>query len=75
MWGLWLVAETQHQQAAGQLADGKPQSHTKSDFFLQNNISKHMTFTQGLTGQTPAVHHTITRHTEGSIMCSRALPS
>ena len=48
--GLWLVAEAQHQQAEGWLADGQPQSHTKSDFFLQNNSSNHTTFTKWLTG-------------------------
>ena len=51
MWGLWLVAEAQHQPAAGWLADGQLQSHTKSDFFLQNNSSDHMTFTKWPTGQ------------------------
>ena len=51
MWGLWLVAEAQHQQAAGQPANGRLQSHTKSDFFLQINSSGHMTFTRQPTGQ------------------------
>ena len=50
MWGLWLVAEAQHQQAAGRLADSQLQSHTKSDFFSQNNSSNCMTFTKWPTG-------------------------
>ena len=51
MWDLWLVAEAQHQQATGRLADGQLQSRMKSDFFLQNNSSDHMTFTKWPTGQ------------------------
>ena len=51
MWGLWLVAEAQHQQAAGWPANGRPQSHMKSDFFSQNNSSNHTIFTRWLTGQ------------------------
>ena len=35
MWGLWLVTEAQHQQAAGWPANGWLQSHTKSGFFFQ----------------------------------------
>ena len=51
MWGLWLVAEAQHQQVAGWPANGQLQSHMKSDFFLQINSSNHMTFTRWPTGQ------------------------
>ena len=50
VWGLWLVAEAQHQQAAGQPADSQSQSLMKSDFFSQNNSSDCMTFTKWLTG-------------------------
>ena len=54
MWGLWLVAdnpEAQQQQAACRPANGQLQCHMKSDSFLQNNTSKHTTFTQWPTGQ------------------------
>ena len=53
MWGLWLVAEAQQQQqqAAGWPANGRLQSRTKSDFFLQNNSSDCTTFAKWPTGQ------------------------
>ena len=50
MWGLWLVVETQHQPAAGQLANSQPQSCMKSGFFSWNNTNECTTFTQQLTG-------------------------
>ena len=58
MWGLWLVAEAQQQQAAGQPANGQPQSHTKSDFFLQNNSNDRTTWQSGWqANSSSALHH------------------
>ena len=69
MWGLWLVAET-HQQAAGQLADGRLQSHMKSGFFSWNNISECTTFTQQPTGW-PQQYTTPSQGAQKAIPCAR----